>query len=141
MRQIIGMNRMSMAVFMMLAGAAALATEVVDSTGQENFQRLCAACHGLTGKGDGPVAGVLATTVPNLTTIAERNGGVFPRQIIKKLIDGRWTIDAHGTRRMPVWGYEFWIAEGAGDFSEMRVSKILDDLVNYLVSIQVEPTV
>lgn len=130
-----------MALLMILGGPGAHATEVIDFTGQENFQRLCAACHGLTGKGDGPVAGVLATVVPNLTTIAERNGGVFPRAIIKNVIDGRWTIDAHGTRRMPVWGYEFWISEGAGDFSEIRVSKILDELVNYLVSIQVEPTV
>ncbi len=135
------MNRLLIAFALLLSGPGLLATELVEFTGQENYQRLCTACHGLTGKGDGPVAGVLGTPVPDLTTIAERNGGVFPRQIIKNVIDGRWTIDAHGTKRMPVWGYEFWISEGAGDFSEMRVSKTLDDLVNYLVSIQVEPTV
>ena len=39
---------------------------------------------------------------------------------------------------MPVWGYEFWIDEGAGEFSDMGVSVILDGLVNYLESIQVD---
>ena len=38
---------------------------------------------------------------------------------------------------MPVWGYEFYISEGADAFSEVRVSKILNDLVDNLESIQV----
>jgi mono/diheme cytochrome c family protein len=114
----------------------ASATEVVDSTGPENFARYCAACHGNGGKGDGPVASVIAKPIPDLTQIAARNNGKFPRQIIKNAIDGRWQIDAHGTQQMPVWGYEFWINEGAGDFSETQVSRILDGLVDHLESIQ-----
>jgi len=114
----------------------ALATEVIDSTGPENFARYCAACHGDGGKGDGPVASAIAKPIPDLTQIAAQNNGKFPRQIIKNAIDGRWQIDAHGTQQMPVWGYEFWINEGAGDFSETQVSRILDGLVDYLESIQ-----
>jgi hypothetical protein len=114
----------------------ALATEVIDSTGPENFARYCAACHGDGGKGDGPVASAIAKPVPDLTLIAERNNGKFPRQIIKNAIDGRWQIDAHGTQQMPVWGYEFWINEGAGDFSETQVSRILDGLVDHIESLQ-----
>lgn len=116
--------------------AAVIATEVVDWTGQENFERLCAACHGVSGRGDGPVAAEIIKAVPDLTRIAERNGGQFPRQLVKNTIDGRWRINAHGTQQMPVWGYEFYIAEGAGAFSEVRVSKILDELVDYVESIQ-----
>jgi mono/diheme cytochrome c family protein len=112
------------------------ATEVIDSTGPENFARYCAACHGDGGKGDGPVASAIAKPIPDLTRIAEQNNGKFPRQIIKNAIDGRWQIDAHGTKRMPVWGYEFWINEGAGDFSETQVSRILDGLVDHIESIQ-----
>lgn len=117
----------------------ALATEVVQFTGEENYQRLCASCHGTTGRGDGPVSAVIVPNVPDLTTIAARNNGYFPRRIVKNLIDGRWSIQVHGTRQMPVWGYEFWISEGAGDFSEIAVSKTLDDLVDYLESIQEQP--
>ena len=114
----------------------ALATEVSESTGAENYERFCAACHGAGGKGDGPVASAIAKPLPDLTRIAARNNGKFPRQITKNAIDGRWQIDAHGTQQMPVWGYEFWIGEGAGDFSETLVNRILDGLVDHLESIQ-----
>lgn len=132
-----GIRQMVLILALTLPGSpAAFATEVVEWTGQENFERLCAACHGISGRGDGPVAAEIVKKVPDLTQIAERNGGQFPRHMIKNIVDGRWRIDAHGTRQMPVWGYEFFIAEGAGAFSEVSVSKILDDLVSYIESIQ-----
>ena len=121
-----------------LVSIPALATEVIDSTGEENFVRYCAACHGSGGHGDGPVASAIAKPIPDLTLIATRHNGEFPRQIIKNAVDGRWRIDAHGTQQMPVWGYEFWIGEGAGNFSETRVNQILDGLIDYLESIQGE---
>jgi mono/diheme cytochrome c family protein len=114
----------------------ATATEVVDWTGQENFERLCAACHGVSGTGDGPVAAEIIKGVPDLTRIAERNGGEFPRQLVKNTIDGRWRVNAHGTQQMPVWGYEFYISDGAGAFSEVTVSRTLDDLVDYIEALQ-----
>jgi mono/diheme cytochrome c family protein len=117
---------------------ASMAADAIDSTGEENFQRYCSACHGAGGRGDGPVAGAIFKKVPDLTRIAERRNGKFPRQMIANAIDGRWEIDAHGTRMMPVWGYEFWIDEGAGEFSDMGVAVILDGLVDYLESIQVD---
>ena len=118
-----------------LAGA----TEVVSYSGEENFQRLCAACHGDSGRGDGPVSEILSTTVPDLTRISERNGGEFPRDMVKQQIDGRDRITAHGSAQMPVWGYEFYIDEGAGGFSEQGVSATLDALVEYLESLQAGP--
>jgi mono/diheme cytochrome c family protein len=119
-----------------LASIPALAAEAIDSSGEENFIRYCSACHGDGGHGDGPVATAITKPIPDLTLIATRHNGKFPRQIIKNAIDGRWRIDAHGTQQMPVWGYEFWISAGAGDFSETRVNQILDNLINYLESIQ-----
>lgn len=124
-------------IALLLTTVSALSTEVVDSTGQEDFERYCAACHGTGGQGDGPVATVILKPIPDLTRIAARRNGKFPRQVIKNAIDGRWQIDAHGTQQMPVWGYEFWINEGAADFSETGVNRILDGLVDYLESIQV----
>jgi mono/diheme cytochrome c family protein len=122
---------------LLLLSSFASATEVVSYTGEENFQRLCAACHGSGGQGDGPVAEVLSVAVPDLTRIGERNGGQFPRETIKQQIDGRDRITAHGSMQMPVWGYEFYIDEGAGAFSEEGVSDTLDALVEYLAMLQV----
>jgi mono/diheme cytochrome c family protein len=121
-----------------LATTSAFAVDTINSTGEENFQRYCAACHGAGGLGDGPVAAAIFKKVPDLTRIAERRDGKFPRQMIANSIDGRWEIDAHGTRMMPVWGYEFWIDEGAGEFSDMGVAAILEGLVDFLESIQVD---
>lgn len=112
------------------------ATEIVDSAGEQNYQRFCAACHGEEGKGDGPVSSALVGGAIDLTLIAERNGGEFPRDMIRNAIDGRFRIDAHGGASMPVWGYEFYVTEGAGNFSDKNVDVILDRLVDYLESIQ-----
>jgi mono/diheme cytochrome c family protein len=122
---------------LLLSSNLATATEVVTYSGEENFQRLCAACHGSSGRGDGPVSEVLSVAVPDLTRITERYGGEFPRETVKQQIDGRDRITAHGNVQMPVWGYEFYIDEGAGAFSEQGVSETLDALVEYLETLQV----
>jgi len=131
------MKRIITALLCLLPVTYSAANESADPTGEELFQRHCAACHGETAKGDGPVASAISVKVPDLTRIAQRRDGKFPRQMIKNAIDGRWRIDAHGTQQMPVWGYEFWVTEGAGEFSEVKVSKMLDSLVNYLERIQI----
>jgi mono/diheme cytochrome c family protein len=135
-------NKLLVFLSLMLIMAFAQATEISESTGEENFERFCAACHGESAKGDGPVASAIFTKVPDLTLIAARRDGKFPRQMITNIIDGRARIDAHGTQSMPVWGYEFWVTESAGDFSDETVDAILAELVDYLESIQVpaEPT-
>jgi mono/diheme cytochrome c family protein len=106
-------------------------------SGEELFQRFCAACHGTAGQGDGPVAGSLAVLVPDLTLIYRRYGNQFPAAQIRETIDGRSFVIAHGTRYMPVWGYEFWVDEGADNVAEEEVKLIVDRLVGYLRSIQV----
>lgn len=116
----------------------ATATEIVDSAGEQNYQRFCAACHGEEGKGDGPVSSALVGGALDLTLIAERHDGEFPRDMIRNAIDGRFAVDAHGTASMPVWGYEFYVTEGAGNFSDENVDVILDRLVDYLESIQAD---
>ena len=48
------------------------------SLGEAKFEADCAVCHGVTGKGDGPLAESLKEGVPSLTTLKKNNGGVFP---------------------------------------------------------------
>ena len=56
--------------------------------GADIYRAHCATCHGLAGKGDGPVAPALNATMPDLSTIAQRSGGVFPVERVRKIISG-----------------------------------------------------
>jgi len=116
--------------------AAVCAGEPISQTGAQNFEQFCAACHGPGAEGDGPAAASLNKPVPDLTQIAANNEGVFPFRDVRSVIDGRWDVEAHGTKMMPVWGYEFWVAGDAGNFNEASVRKILDGLVEYIESVQ-----
>jgi mono/diheme cytochrome c family protein len=97
----------------LLVGAAAigmasvpLAAEKLD-VGKREYDASCANCHGLDGKGGGSFAQMLQVSMPDLTTLAKRNGGVFPISRVYNVIDGREEIKAHGTREMPIWGRHF----------------------------------
>jgi mono/diheme cytochrome c family protein len=91
-----------------LALLGACASHPVDSDlGARTYTTHCASCHGVNGEGDGPVAGVMQVTVPNLRTLARRNGGEFPADAVAGFIDGRNLPVAHGYRVMPVWGDVF----------------------------------
>lgn len=72
-------------------------------TPRETYQAECAACHGADGRGNGPAARGLDTAPPDLTLIAARNGGVFPRDRVMSTIDG---LDrgAHFSTAMPEFG-------------------------------------
>ena len=120
-----------------LVGGTALAFEAVtleDYSGAELYDRFCASCHGAQAHGDGPVARSLNVAVPDLTKIAARYGE-FPAGQIRDIIDGRG-IDAHGTRTMPVWGYEFWVEEGGDVNAQRAVREAIARLVEHLRSIQ-----
>lgn len=71
--------------------------------GKAEFESRCASCHGMNGKGNGPVAELLRKSPPDLTQLAKRNSGVLPMARLYDSITGDG-IAAHGTRDMPVWG-------------------------------------
>jgi hypothetical protein len=85
-------------------GAAAATTPA--EAGRLEYESHCATCHGIDGRGDGPMQPVLARAPADLPLIARRRGGAFPRSEIADLIDGRAVTGPgpHGTREMPVWG-------------------------------------
>ncbi|MCO4847150.1 MAG: cytochrome c [Yoonia sp.] len=88
-----------------ILGAVALAgcVEVAEPDGQRTFVENCASCHGLDAKGSGPMSRNLIKMAPNLTTLASRNGGVFPRDYVMSTIDG---LDrgSHFSGAMPEFG-------------------------------------
>lgn len=106
------------------------------SAGQQYFQRYCSACHGLTGRGDGPAAAALRPPPADLRRIAQRRGGHFPVVEIAAFIDGRSVVPAHGSRDMPIWGERFGEMVGGGWLGEEVVRGNLLVLIEYLQSIQ-----
>jgi mono/diheme cytochrome c family protein len=101
--------------------------------GPKIFRYYCAAGHGADGRGLGPASAALKHAVPDLTLISQRNGGKFPHEYVRKIIDGKQPGPlAHGDREMPIWGPVFHEVESDQDWGEVR----LDAITKYLQSIQ-----
>ena len=88
-------------IILAILGLAACVEEPID--GRTAYLENCARCHGADGMGGGPAARDLAVAPPDLTTIAARNGGVFPTNQVMSTIDG---LDrgAHFSVAMPEFG-------------------------------------
>ena len=101
------MNRSTLvAAFAALVLASAVSAAESDM-GARLYLNHCSACHGDDGEGGGPVASSLRVTIPNLRSLAQRNGGVFPAESVTAYVDGRELKAAHGDRVMPIWGDVF----------------------------------
>ncbi|WP_172292939.1 cytochrome c [Pseudoruegeria sp. HB172150] len=72
-------------------------------SGERNFAIHCAGCHGEDAKGGGIASMILDGEAPDLTKLAERNGGVFPRAAVVFQIDGRDPLPGHAGE-MPQFG-------------------------------------
>lgn len=83
------------------------AVATAQSIGETEYMNSCASCHGASGTGDGPLAGYLSGSLPDLTQLAANNNGVFPVTMVYSTIDGTMTTGPHGTREMPVWGNRY----------------------------------
>jgi len=99
----------ALALGLALAGTAALAQQATD-LGKREYDSNCASCHGSDGKGAGPFVEFLKRSPPDLTTLARRNGGVFPVARAYEVIEGAGP--GHGTRDMPIWGRDYRVQAG-----------------------------
>lgn len=106
-------------------------------SGVDLYQQLCASCHGVEGTGDGPVAPLIKIPVPDLTRVSFRDGGEFPAEDLRLIIDGRSEHRAHGPRDMPVWGRSLYnSATNDKALERARTDAVIERLVEYLRSIQ-----
>jgi mono/diheme cytochrome c family protein len=93
-----------------VGSTGALAQQATD-IGKMEFAENCASCHGLDGKGNGPLGNLLQKSPPDLSLLAKKNNGVLPINRLYEVIDGAG-VPSHGSRDMPVWGMEYRVEEG-----------------------------
>ena len=73
-----------------------------EAAGRRLYLTHCASCHGKAGRGDGPMAPYLRVAPTNLAVISTRHEGVFPTELIQRIVDGRQALPLHGSA-MPIW--------------------------------------
>ena len=136
-------RRVPMLVLVLLVSVAVSASAQIRSQpqppirpvdGGSIFRNYCAACHGLDGRGQGPVSKALKQEVPDLTRLAQRNDGAFPAIHVRTtiLFGADDLLPAHGSKGMPIWGPIFHEIEFDRDLGNVR----LENIVEYLESIQ-----
>ena len=106
------------------------------AAGKAFYGRYCAACHGVDGRGGGPVAPALGQRPPDLTQIARSHGGEFPFPGTAAAIDGTKTVRAHGVSEMPVWGEVFAPQRGWSPDAVAEARGKIVVITEYLRSIQ-----
>jgi mono/diheme cytochrome c family protein len=103
------------------------------------FADHCATCHGAKATGNGPMRAVLSVPPPDLTRLAQGNGGVFPTAQLVRRIDGRTEVLAHGGP-MPLFGMLLDGPSGAilaPDGSEVVTTEAIVDIAAWLERIQI----
>lgn len=106
--------------------------------GRQIFRDYCVTCHGMEGRGDGPMTQVLTINPPDLTQLTSDNNGVFPVSRVIARIDGRMPVLGHGGP-MPVFGDLFEGQSGALDSetgAPILTSQPMVDVVTYLLDLQ-----
>jgi mono/diheme cytochrome c family protein len=108
-------------------------TNAPSNSGKAMFQNYCAVCHGNDAKGDGPAASALKTPPPDLTMLAQKNGGKYPSAHVASILRGQASPPSHGTQEMPVWGPLFTsLSQG----NEGQVQQRIANLVGYVGTLQ-----
>ena len=74
------------------------------TSGRQMYVNYCAPCHGVDGRGQGPVASALKTPPPDLTVLSRNNHGKFPDSHIVAVLQNGALIPSHGSAEMPIWG-------------------------------------
>ena len=129
---------------LLVAAVGMVSAVTAEEAGKKDFLTHCSSCHGIDGKGKGPMHLTTGTKPSDLTLLSQGNGGNFPYLKVRRIIDGRVekgnTPNAHLKGDMPVWGDLFAGEKGntaAGQIHGDAVAKMrILDIVDYLVSIQ-----
>ena len=111
-------------------------TPATVARGQVIYAKECAQCHGARGEGIGPAAGGLGIAPPDLSDLAARNDGYFPREFVRRFVMGLLEKDDPDAA-MPEFakvGLRHVYPEGGADGEVLEAD--FEDLLDYLESIQ-----
>ena len=103
------------------------------------YEISCLPCHGIDGRGNGPLAKSLQVPPADLTKLTATNKGKFPTEKVANVIDGRAIVAAHGQREMPIWGDRYRFRADPDDTDaeiEQRARSQIVALIRYLQTIQ-----
>ena len=121
-------------VILFYTGTPGYAAE--QNSGKQYFAKYCASCHGIEGKGNGPISRDLNTKPADLTVIKKNNGGIFPLNDVMATIDGRRFVRAHGDREMPVWGEIFYEEIDRQRYKELTTLLKAKIIAEYIATLQ-----
>lgn len=102
-------------------------------TGEQMYKQYCAVCHGSDAKGQGPLAAMLKTPPPDLTSLKRRHMGKFPNEYVKNILEFGPGPSAHGSSDMPTWGPIFRYNDKQ---NERVVQQRIKNLCDFLASLQ-----
>jgi len=124
------MKKVMFKAALLIIGTAVFSTAVLaqkNDSGKREFESNCASCHGIDGKGNGPLGELLRRSPPDLTQLAKKNQGILPMGRLYDVVEGSG-VPSHGTRDMPIWGREYRIGD-AQNLMEARGNYDADALV------------
>ncbi len=110
------------------SGCAALAqslpcTLAGENAGQMLFAENCTVCHGIQGKGGGPLAEAMGLAPPDLTALAARTKGAFPSDHVLSILREGGGETAEGDKAMPMWD-KIFSHECGEDYGKRAVTEI-----------------
>jgi mono/diheme cytochrome c family protein len=108
-------------------------TKVSAVDGKAMYGNYCAPCHGVDGKGNGPMSSSLKRTPTNLTLLSKNNHGVYPESHVVGVLGHGATASGHNKSGMPEW------AETLGNIDQnnkLDVPLRISNLSKYLQTIQ-----
>jgi mono/diheme cytochrome c family protein len=106
-------------------------------SGKQMYVSYCASCHGVEGKGNGPVGLALRQPPADLSALSRNNGGKFPTQHVVAILQFGSQASAHGTAEMPVWGPVFDRMDGNAPQPALKSLRI-SNVVRYIETLQVK---
>lgn len=111
------------------------AGETSATSGKQMYVSYCAPCHGVDGRGNGPVAAALKQQPTDLAVLSRKNGGKFPSAEIASILQIGAANPAHGTAEMPVWGPVFGKMDATYPQPDVRALRI-NNLSRYVETLQ-----
>ena len=103
-------------------------SSVSSPSGAELYEQNCAVCHGSDLKGGAHFPAPFRTP-PDLTRLAQRQGGQSLDDYVSSVLRNGVVIPAHGPAQMPIWGMAF---RSSDQLSTSEIKRRISNLTNYI---------